>query len=71
MAKISTDKIDETRGRLAAFVISVGASLVFGMLVILMAVCYGVLSLELFTATLVFVLSILSMVAFWSRVSSL
>ena len=67
----ATDKMDETRGRLAAFVISVGASLVFGMLTILMAICYGVLSLELFAATLVFVLSVLSVITFWSRVYEL
>jgi uncharacterized membrane protein YqjE len=63
----TTDKMDEVRGKLAAFMISVAALLLVSMAWLLIGICYSILSLEFFAITLVMILSISSVAALWTN----
>jgi hypothetical protein len=62
------EKDDDTMNRIALFWASFIGFFAIGLIVIWAAVCCGVLSLEFFTVTLVFILSILLLMTRWSKI---
>jgi hypothetical protein len=65
------EKDDDTMNMIAMFWASFIGFFAIGLAVIWVAVCFGVLSLEFFTVTLVFILSILLLMTRWSKIQDI
>jgi|WetSurMetagenome_2_1015567.scaffolds.fasta_scaffold00693_7 hypothetical protein len=66
-----TKNDDDLMNKMVAFWASFISFFAIGLVVIWAAVCCGVLSLEFFTVTLVFILSILLLMTRWSKIQDI